>query len=114
MTEPDDHPILEDLHRRASQPRTASRTAQTEIHEEPTVTEPPYRPPTAPLEYARTDRVSVRSSLNDHWYIGTVHAAFVTGENTIVPTYVVTLDGCDGAITVTEDELLRKEGETDG
>lgn len=74
-----------------------------------TVTEPPYRPPTAPLRYARTDRVELR--YNGTWLAGQVHAAFVTGENEIVPTYVVALDGCNGAITVTEHRLLRRAGE---
>lgn len=72
---------------------------------EATVTAPPYRPPAAPLHYARGDRVELR--YDGTWLAGQVHAAFVTGENDVVPTYVVALDGCDGAITVTEHRLLR-------
>jgi hypothetical protein len=81
----------------------------TETHEEPTAAEPPYRPPTAPLRYARGDRVELRCA--GTWFAGQVTVAFVTGENEIVPTYVVALDGCDGAITVTEHRLLRRAGE---
>lgn len=63
---------------------------------------PAYRPPTAPLRYARGDRLRIRCQ--GTWYPATVTAAFVTGTNDVKPTYVVSLDGCDGAVTVTDPE----------
>lgn len=75
----------------------------------------PYRPAVAPLRYARHDRVRLR--FMGTGYDATVTAAFVTGTNEIVTTYVVTLDGCDGCVTVTDHKLLsllRSGAEADG
>jgi hypothetical protein len=80
-----------------------------ELTEDPTATEPAYRPPTAPLEYARGDRVRLHHPGGTRiavTYDATVTAAYVTGVDQVITTYVLTLDGCDGCVTVTDHQLL--------